>query len=315
MKNWEHLLSSNRLFQLGFFNPSGSTNCYLGILAVKLYENGSKMLVWVANRANPLTDTSGVLKITQKGNLMINDSKGISITVNSEQYTTKSSSEGKPQYRFLTSWSKPEVPNPGAFTLGIVDPNNTKQLTAWRRRVVYSKSGIWSESDFSLSRGSYLPMHLSYFSNENESCFTWDNNFVPSWFWLDSFGVLRFSVFSSCIVVNCDPNPEDTISMGRVSPKKFNCKGGDVFVKTRKSLPLYLILDNSSLALSDCKEISMINCSCEAYSSLTPSDGSGCAFYQGLEHLWDNGDVLYIRSNTLPQEGIKSKNVHVNEFM
>ncbi|CAL5339382.1 unnamed protein product [Camellia sinensis] len=347
MKDWEHLLSSNGLFQLGFFNPSGSTNRYLGILAVKLCENGSKMVVWVANRANPLTDTSGVLKITQKGNLMINDSKGISITVNSEQYSTMSSrvnntsatlldsgnfilrsgdcivwqsfdypsdvwlqgmklglfnlKEGKPQYRFLTSWSKPEVPNPGAFTLGI-DPSNTKQLIAWRRRGVYWKSGIWSESDFSLSRGSYLPMNLSYFSNENESYFTWDNNFVPSWFWLDSFGVLHFSDVFGCIVVNCDPNPGDTISMGCVSPKKSNCKGGDVFVKTRKSLPLYWILDNSSLALSDCKEKCRTNCSCEAYSSLTPSDGSGCAFYRGLEHLWDNGDVLYFRRNTLPPE-------------
>ncbi|KAI8012096.1 G-type lectin S-receptor-like serine/threonine-protein kinase [Camellia lanceoleosa] len=85
IREWENISSPNGYFQLGFFSsPSGSTNRYLGIqVSTTLF--GSKTVVLLANRDNPLTDSSRVQKITQERQLMINDSKGIAITLNSEQ--------------------------------------------------------------------------------------------------------------------------------------------------------------------------------------------------------------------------------------
>ncbi|GMP60073.1 hypothetical protein CsSME_00023090 [Camellia sinensis var. sinensis] len=362
MKDWEHLESSNVQFQLGFFSsPSGSTNRYLGILAQEFYyPNETYEVVWVANAANPLTDSSGVLKITQEGTLMINDSRGISITLNSEKYLGMPSinnmsarlddsgnfvlrssggnilwqsfdhpsnvwlqgmklglfdlKSGKPQHRFLTSWSSLEDPDTGDFTLGIDEnQNNTKQLVVWKRGVVYWSSGFWngynfnllSEHDLSYDLGNFS-LNFSYFSNENESYFTY-NSFYQSniWFRLDSSGVLYLCHYSSCdkAVVNCNPDQGDTVSTGCVMPKPSKCIDGDVFKETRQLMKPYLYLPNSSLGLSDCKEICRTNCSCEAYASLNPSDGSGCIFYQGLyegpKYTWSNASVLYVRNNTL----------------
>ena len=88
MRDWEFLVSRNGLFQLQFFQLGSSDKHYLGI---QMPNNSiPEDTVWVANRENPLTDTSGYLNITQDGNLVINDSKGTSITINSEKPTTSS---------------------------------------------------------------------------------------------------------------------------------------------------------------------------------------------------------------------------------
>lgn len=87
MKDWEFLVSPNNVFKFGFFNPIFSGNRYLGIQ----YMNYSELkIVWVANRENPLTDSSGYLNITDDGNLIIHDQRGTSITVNSEKPATSS---------------------------------------------------------------------------------------------------------------------------------------------------------------------------------------------------------------------------------
>nr|DAD43151.1 TPA_asm: hypothetical protein HUJ06_001381 [Nelumbo nucifera] len=61
------LVSVSQTFELGFFSPGNSRNRYLGIW----YKNiPLPTIVWVANRDNPpLTDSSGVLKIGDDGNL------------------------------------------------------------------------------------------------------------------------------------------------------------------------------------------------------------------------------------------------------
>ncbi|XP_062093316.1 G-type lectin S-receptor-like serine/threonine-protein kinase At1g61480 [Humulus lupulus] len=64
------LVSSNQVFELGFFNPTNSSNQYLGIW----YKGDSSphSVVWVANREDPLslTDTWALLQISiSNGNL------------------------------------------------------------------------------------------------------------------------------------------------------------------------------------------------------------------------------------------------------
>nr|XP_048323380.1 G-type lectin S-receptor-like serine/threonine-protein kinase At1g67520 [Ziziphus jujuba var. spinosa] len=88
IRDWDFLESPNKLFRLRFFNLGYSSERYLGIQ----FMNYSDMkIVWVANRENPLNDTSGILNITKDGNLVLSDSHGTSITINSENPPSMSS--------------------------------------------------------------------------------------------------------------------------------------------------------------------------------------------------------------------------------
>ncbi|XP_062087410.1 G-type lectin S-receptor-like serine/threonine-protein kinase At1g11410 isoform X2 [Humulus lupulus] len=68
IKVGDSLFSRQNKFELGFFNPGNSTNWYLGIW----YSNiPGKTVVWVANRDNPINDTSGVLTINTDRKLVL----------------------------------------------------------------------------------------------------------------------------------------------------------------------------------------------------------------------------------------------------
>ncbi|XVF78679.1 hypothetical protein PTKIN_Ptkin14bG0155000 [Pterospermum kingtungense] len=62
------LVSRDGNFELGFFSPGKSRSRYLGIW----YKNiPVRTVVWVANRRNPINDSSGVLLLDRKGNLTL----------------------------------------------------------------------------------------------------------------------------------------------------------------------------------------------------------------------------------------------------
>ncbi|XP_050145396.1 G-type lectin S-receptor-like serine/threonine-protein kinase At1g11410 [Malus sylvestris] len=71
----DFLVSKNDTFVLGFFSPKISTNRYVGIW----YKFSEDMVVWVANRDNPINGSSGVLSIGFDGNLVLqaNTSQGL----------------------------------------------------------------------------------------------------------------------------------------------------------------------------------------------------------------------------------------------
>ncbi|OIV92377.1 hypothetical protein TanjilG_09975 [Lupinus angustifolius] len=64
----ETIVSASEIFALGFFSPHNSENRYLGIWYQKF---PAETAVWVANRDNPLTDSSGVLKFSENGILVL----------------------------------------------------------------------------------------------------------------------------------------------------------------------------------------------------------------------------------------------------
>ncbi|KAJ9671925.1 hypothetical protein PVL29_025530 [Vitis rotundifolia] len=64
----ETITSAGGSFELGFFSPDSSKNRYVGIWYKKV---ATRTVVWVANRQIPLTDSSGVLKVTDRGTLVI----------------------------------------------------------------------------------------------------------------------------------------------------------------------------------------------------------------------------------------------------
>ncbi|XP_027342923.1 G-type lectin S-receptor-like serine/threonine-protein kinase At4g27290 [Abrus precatorius] len=75
------IVSAGEIFALGFFSPRNSKSRYLGIWYHKI---PTQTVVWVANRDNPLTDSSGVLKINETGILvLLNHNKSVIWSSNS----------------------------------------------------------------------------------------------------------------------------------------------------------------------------------------------------------------------------------------
>ena len=62
------LVSKDGSFVLGFFTPGKSTNRYLGIW---YNNNPNQTVVWVANRLNPINDSSGLLMVNSSGSIVV----------------------------------------------------------------------------------------------------------------------------------------------------------------------------------------------------------------------------------------------------
>ncbi|KAJ6894432.1 hypothetical protein NC652_028259 [Populus alba x Populus x berolinensis] len=68
IRDGDSMVSADGSFKMGFFSPGSSKNRYLGIW----YNKVSVMtVVWVANREIPLTNSSGVLRVTGEGILVL----------------------------------------------------------------------------------------------------------------------------------------------------------------------------------------------------------------------------------------------------
>ncbi|CAL2254301.1 unnamed protein product [Prunus armeniaca] len=63
------LVSSGQSFELGIFSSGNSEAWYLGIW----YKNFPNIVVWVANRENPVADSQGSLKLSKNGSLVLLD--------------------------------------------------------------------------------------------------------------------------------------------------------------------------------------------------------------------------------------------------
>ncbi|KAB1199487.1 hypothetical protein CJ030_MR0G022780 [Morella rubra] len=67
IKDRETIISDGGDFKLGFFSPENSTYRYVGIWYAKIPIS----VVWVANRNKPLKNSSGILTISEDGNLVV----------------------------------------------------------------------------------------------------------------------------------------------------------------------------------------------------------------------------------------------------
>ncbi|KAL3651080.1 hypothetical protein CASFOL_007483 [Castilleja foliolosa] len=68
LRDGDTLLSSDGTFELGFFSPGNSRNRYVGIWYGQIRP---QTVVWVANRENPVTNMSGVLRLVNPGILVL----------------------------------------------------------------------------------------------------------------------------------------------------------------------------------------------------------------------------------------------------
>ncbi|KAL4625486.1 hypothetical protein ACB092_05G029900 [Castanea dentata] len=180
----EYIISHGSVFKLGFFSPANSTNRYLGIW----YNNISVFtVIWVANREKPIKDSSGVLTISEDGNLVVLNgqaeilwSSNVSNSVTNSSATLGdfgnlvlrvdttglvlwesfqhpsdtilsrmklSTSSRKDQRVQLTSWKGPSDPSIGSFSSGI-DPPRIPEAFVWKEGHPYWRSGPWNGQVF-----------------------------------------------------------------------------------------------------------------------------------------------------------------------
>ncbi|XP_062086965.1 G-type lectin S-receptor-like serine/threonine-protein kinase At1g61370 [Humulus lupulus] len=154
------LVSSNQIFELGFFSPNNSANTYVGIWYKQILP---LTVVWVANRDNPLTvaDSPPTLTIGRNGNLELLDRNNNSVWSTNVQIQSNNSSVailsdygnlilkyGTQGEFCLTSWKSNSDPSVGKFTAEIskVEP---PQAVIWiNGSTPLWRSGPWDKTKF-----------------------------------------------------------------------------------------------------------------------------------------------------------------------
>jgi len=203
----ETRISKGGTFKLGFFNLSNNNvkKWYVGIWYAAV---SPQTVAWVANREQPLQNSSGVLNLTENGSLVLSyggslvwSSKGNgkkpssavitdngNLVVLSAENTSESIWQSfdypgdtwLPQMKIsmsqrLISWKKPWDPSPGSFALEM-DPNGSDEFVLmWENHTTYWDTGVWN--------GKYFPKvpdmtsnsihNYSYFNNGSYKYFTY----------------------------------------------------------------------------------------------------------------------------------------------
>uniref|UniRef100_A0A6N2ME66 Receptor-like serine/threonine-protein kinase n=1 Tax=Salix viminalis TaxID=40686 RepID=A0A6N2ME66_SALVM len=179
------LVSRYGTFELGFFRPGFSDNRYLGIWYKSI---PGKTTVWVANRVNPINDSSSLLKIDSTGNLVLlrNNSdivvwssnttikaqspilqlldtgnlvlrdKNDAILWQSFDYPCDTMLPGMKLgwdlrsglNRYLSSWKSWDDPSPGDFTWRVQREGNP-DIVGWKGSKKYFRFAPWNGIGFS----------------------------------------------------------------------------------------------------------------------------------------------------------------------
>ncbi|KAJ9182784.1 hypothetical protein P3X46_006737 [Hevea brasiliensis] len=184
IKDGESIVSADESFRLGFFSPGNSKNRYLGIWYNKV---SVATVVWVANREIPLADLSGVLKITERGLVLVNHNETIIWSSNStgsvrnvarllnsgnlvvkeednpEDYLWQSFDYPCDTFlpgmklgwnrvigldRYISSWKTPDDPARGNFTCGF-DPAGYPEMIVRENSIERFRVGPWNGLRFS----------------------------------------------------------------------------------------------------------------------------------------------------------------------
>ncbi|CAF1837964.1 unnamed protein product [Brassica oleracea var. botrytis] len=178
------LSSSNDVYELGFFSPHNTQDQYVGIW---LKGTTPQVVVWVANREDPVTDPLANLTISSNGSLLLSNGKDGVVwstegTFASNRSHAELSNEGNfiitenvtgrilwesfehlgntmlpfstlaynlttGEKQVLTSWKSDTDPSPGDFMVEIT-PQVPSQLFTKRGSASYWRSGPWAKTRF-----------------------------------------------------------------------------------------------------------------------------------------------------------------------
>nr|XP_011461133.1 PREDICTED: G-type lectin S-receptor-like serine/threonine-protein kinase At4g27290 isoform X2 [Fragaria vesca subsp. vesca] len=144
------LVSSGQSFELGLFSTGNSGAWYLGIW----YKNFPDIVVWVANRENPLANSYGAMTLSKNGSLVLLDQ------MNSTIWSSSPSREAE---------------DPVAQLL------DTGNLVVIDKALTSSESYIWQSFDF--PSDTLLPgmrLLLNFKTGPNQFLTSWENASDPS---------------------------------------------------------------------------------------------------------------------------------------
>ncbi|XP_059063550.1 G-type lectin S-receptor-like serine/threonine-protein kinase At2g19130 [Cryptomeria japonica] len=196
LRGRQTIISKNGTFELGFFNPTGTNNWYVGIWYVRIPD---KTIIWVANRETPITDMPGVFTLSSAGYLAVSDLQGKVIWSSNDTQEAKASSASildtgnfvllgeqntsetvwesfsHPTDHFMPtmklwkgmkviSWKSSVDPAPGPFSLQMnPSPGKKDFLLQYKNGVSYYSSGDWTGKYYST-----MPQAVSDTSFEQE---------------------------------------------------------------------------------------------------------------------------------------------------
>ncbi|OWM77581.1 hypothetical protein CDL15_Pgr016979 [Punica granatum] len=179
LSDGQTLVSSGQVFELGFFSPGTSRNRYLGMW----YRNLTPTYVWVANRNDPIVNSTAELALTQDGSLSlrngstsywsVNTTAGASLQLLDDGNLVLKDDSGnylwqsydnvtdtllpgmklgwsleKGLVRNMTSWASSTDPSSGQFTFSL-DPPESPQLVLRKDGQKLYRWGPWNGVRFS----------------------------------------------------------------------------------------------------------------------------------------------------------------------
>ncbi|WJX50864.1 hypothetical protein P8452_37112 [Trifolium repens] len=265
------LVSKGGQFELGFFSPGNSTRHYLGIWYKQM---PIKKVVWVANRANPINNTLGILTLSTTGHLI----NGLE--------------------RRITSWKSPDDPSPGDLSWGLV-LHNYPEFYLMNGTQKYCRIGPWNGLQFSgLSDRKQNPVYdfkyvanndLNYASNKDEMFY--------------SFTLKNSSAFvSATLMQGWAANDWSGGCVRNISLRCNDSQTEDVLFKYRgfkvPDTTQTMLYENIDLEL--CRTMCLNDCSCTAFTNSNISGGgTGCVMWFGdlidIRQFDTGGQNLYIR--------------------
>ncbi|XP_058224537.1 G-type lectin S-receptor-like serine/threonine-protein kinase CES101 isoform X1 [Rhododendron vialii] len=321
-------------FTLGFFTIPETNYTYLGIWYT---DDELRREVWVANPNTPLNNnvaaaltidnTTGILKITSGGNIVVNISNqeaanptariedSGNLVLRTEKQSLWQSFDNPTntllpgmklgfntatgQNWTLTSWISDYVPASGAFTLGWEPTQDSGQLVVYLRGERYSISGPLKDQAFEFMptlNDLWTPFHCNFsvVSNNDEEYLTFSVINGRLWMWeLTPMGNLRDGANSREYGPDGFCYGYESVLSYCVTSEFPRCRSSnDKFEEKRVNfLPTIATSEyeeNTSLSLSDCMERCWNNCSCVAFTVLN-SNGTGCKTWTGrLEYSTDD---------------------------
>ncbi|KAF8114153.1 hypothetical protein N665_0040s0009 [Sinapis alba] len=311
------LSSSDDVYQLFFFSPNNSHNKYVGIWFKGIIP---RVVVWVANREKPVTDSMANLTITSNGKL--SDSGSLIVlykvpgrtlwqsfyhlgdTLLHSSYLTYNLVTG--EKRVLTSWKSYTDPSPGDF-VGEITPQVPSQGFIMRGSRPYWRSGPWAKTRFTgvpLMDESYtstLSLHQDIFRHNGMN---WELYYeAPLANSCDLYGVCGpFGLCVSSVPPKCKCFKGGNWTSGCVRRTELLCSGNSTGEDVNGFHPVANIKPpdsykfKNSLNAKECYQSCFNNCSCLSFSYIS---GIGCLVWN--QDLVDavqfsaGGELLSIR--------------------
>ncbi|KAG5516643.1 hypothetical protein RHGRI_037393 [Rhododendron griersonianum] len=287
------LVSEDESFELGFFSPPNTGNRYVGIWFKQV---SLQTPIWVANKNNPVTDTSGVLTISPTGNIIITSNQTNLIW--SSNSTMLSAS---PVLQLLDTGNLVVVnSNTGSYLWQSFVYNTTFVYYSFVNvedtiisRFVVNQTGLIQHLTWNQGSGEWVDIATL----QADSCDTYDLcgpyaicniNELPICHCMDGF-VPKVPV---------EWNRLDWTG-GCVAKTELNCSEAAGFRRfSRLKLPdtSYFLVNRTEISRVDCEEACLKNCSCMGFAQ---TDISGCVVWSGelldMREYNEGGQDLYVR--------------------